>query len=549
MDNNIIPSKTQLDRKLVNRGKTSPNVNINRNQESEESTSYHEPEIKYQRGPCGPRGHAGPPGPIGPPGPPGPPGPNGAPGQPGQPGTPGPQGEPGKPGDPGCPGPRGPKGDKGDTGPEGPSCKITNQNDQVTTVTVCTPGIIKGVADQYDIITGSSNTNPLNPSNVNGVNMEYFSTQSGAFRAGNFRNNDLTLMGNHSSAFGRWTQANGIGSLAFGNNDGGKINAYGPGTVTYGYAKTNGEISSGSISYGSEASGRVEDYGKIIVTNEQSGAKATGKAVESGLIQSSAIGGYSHGHVAGSGQIVLHDADGSEAAGRSTSEGQIYVAEGSHGSKAIGSADGFNAVISVEPNAPGSIVVGVASERENHQVLAEGSANFGRRNLVGPAGENLSDAKYSMAMGNSSWAYMRGSMAHSGFGDIQRGSCQFVRVLATATTYNEPTRGSYYSDSFLIGDDTLPTLPFAPMAAIGEINVIGQDMSCYCTKLCVYRTMTEYKVTLLPTPLIATPGITLYAQDDPNGIFIYVYGPSPNTRYCATLELTMIDAVMQPDPQ
>lgn len=574
MDNNILPSKTQQDITLVNRGRNYQSPNIIRNHVEQEST-FSEPDIKsshsIQRGPPGPRGHHGPPGPMGPPGPPGPPGPNGAPGQPGQPGCPGPQGEPGRNGDPGCPGPRGMKGDKGDTGPAGPACQITNFTDQITNVNVCTPGIIQGVADQYDIITGSANTNPFAPSNVNGINMEYFTTQTGAFRAGNFRQEDLAVIGNQSTALGHWTQAAGNGALAFGNNltDGG-IFASGDGSMAFGYTDTNGTISTDISSHGSEAAGHADSYGTIRVLGNWWGAKATGGATNIGLIQSSADGGYAHGYAKDEGSEIhiYPDAEGAEAAGNVATGGKIIIDSDSFGAKAFGDAEsngiikvgsksygsiaaggatGPAAIIAIGPNAPGSIVVGIAKPGENHQILTEGSANFGRNNLIGPSPVNPSDAKYSLAMGNSAWAYMHSSMAHSGFGGIQRGTCQFVRVLATTTTYSG-TQGPYISDPFRIGDGTLPTLPSIalPVAAIGEISIVGQDCSCYCCKLCVYYDMTNYTVSFGPA-LIQSPNTSISTQVSSNGIYIYMNSNSPNTKFCATIELTMIDAYCFPN--
>lgn len=576
MDNNILSSKIQQDITLVNRGRNYPGPNIIKNQVDQDST-YSEPEIKSShsthRGPPGPRGHHGPPGPMGPPGLPGPPGPNGAPGQPGQPGCPGPQGEHGKNGDPGCPGPRGIKGDRGDTGPEGPSCHITNQDDQTTEVTVCVPGIIRGVADQYDIITGSANTNPFNPGNVNGVNMEYFTTQTGAFRAGNFRQSDLTTIGAQSTAFGHWTKATGTGSLAFGNNStSNSISANGPGSLAYGVADINGTISTDAQADGSVASGYVDTNGQIKVLGNWWGAKASGGAISSGLIQTSADGGYAHGYASGEGSeiIIIDNAEGGEAAGNVATTGKIQVDRSAYGSKALGHAEegglirvgftstgsiasgvaiGQNVIVSVGDNAPGSIVVGLADTDKSHQVLAEGSANFGKHNLVGPAVVNPSDSKYSLAMGNNAWAYMRGSMAHCGFEDPQpqRGSCQFVRVLATTTTYNSG-QGPYSSDPFRIGDGSLPTLPFDQMAAVGEISIIGQDCSCYCAKLCVLYNMGTYSVTI-GSPLIQSGGTNIGTQASINGIYIYMNSISPNTKFCATIELTMIDSFCFPEPQ
>jgi len=575
MDNNILSSKTQQDITLVNRGRNYQSPNIIRNQVEQEST-FSEPDIQSRhsvhRGPPGPRGHHGPPGPMGPPGPPGPPGLNGIPGQPGQPGCPGPQGDNGKPGDPGCPGPRGIKGDKGDTGPEGPSCHITNQTDQTTEVTVCVEGIIRGVADQYDIITGSANTNPFNPGNVNGINMEYFTTQTGAFRAGNFRQSHLINIGDQSAAFGHWTKATGIGSLAFGNNlSNNNISANGSGSMAYGLADTNGTISTDTQADGSEASGHTDTNGTIQVLGNWWGAKASGAAVSAGLIQTSADGGYAHGYASGEGSeiIIVDNAEGSEASGNVVTTGKIQVDRSAYGSKSLGNAEegglirvgvtssgsiaagsaiGQAANISVGDNAPGSIVVGLADAGQTHQVLAEGSANFGKYNLVGPSTVNPSDSKYSLAMGNSSWAYMRGSMAHCGFSEIQRGSCQFVRVLATTTTFGSG-RAPYLSNPFVIGDGSLPTLPSIglPVAAVGEISIIGQDASCYCSKICVYYDMTNYTVTIGPA-LIQSPGTSISTQISTSGIYIFMNSNSPTTKFCATIELTMIDAFMFSPP-
>lgn len=577
MDNNILSSKLQQDITLVNRGRNYQSPNIIKNQVDQDST-FSEPDIELshsvRRGPPGPRGHHGPPGPMGPPGPHGPPGPNGAPGQPGQPGCPGAQGEHGKPGAPGCAGPRGIKGDKGDTGPEGPSCHITNQDDQTTEVTVCTQGIIRGVANQYDIITGSANTNPFNLSNINGINMEYFTTQTGAFRAGNFRQSDLATIGNRSVAFGNWTRATGTGSLAFGNNlTNNSISANGSGSLAYGVADTNGTISTGINADGSEASGHVDTNGQIKVSDNWWGAKASGASVSSGLIQTSADGAYAHGFASDEGSeiIIVENAEGSEAAGNVATAGKIQVDRSAYGSKALGNAEdgglirvgftsagsiasgvanGQNVIVSVGDEAPGSIIVGLADTDKSHQVLAEGSANFGKHNLVGPAVVNPSDSKYSLAMGNNAWAYMRGSMAHCGYEDpeSQRGSCQFVRVLATTKTYNSG-QAPYSSDPFRIGDGSLPTLPFDQMAAVGEISIIGQDCSCYCAKLCVLYNMGTYSVTI-GSPLFQSAGTNIVTSPSANGIYIYMNSNSPDTKFCATIELTMIECFMfRPPPQ
>ena len=165
-------------------------------------------------------------------------------------------------------------------------CSIKNATGDDTLVSVCSQGIIRGIADQYELLTNSSpaSADPFALfANPDGVNLQYFNTQTGIFRAGNFSPFNLFNNDDYTTAFGYHTRPVGQGSLAFGLAD-------------YG-----GAIETGTFAYGSLAHGCAFNDNSIITSGvyncQNYGDHAGGYARHGGIIQ---VAGEQFGHVNGS---------------------------------------------------------------------------------------------------------------------------------------------------------------------------------------------------------------------------------------------------------
>lgn len=186
---------------------------------------------------------------------------------------------------------RGPVGPQGSQGPVGATCEIINFVGP-TSVSVCEPNIIRGLANDYLLVTDPA-SDPFDPANVAGENLLLATVNGidgpqgppGALRVGNFRETDLANIGDYSSVFGYHTQASGVGALAHGINTEGTILAQGDGSHAFGRTD-DGTILTEDLAYGSVANGYANGGGQVRVKSDTYGtivsANAIGSTVEAG---------------------------------------------------------------------------------------------------------------------------------------------------------------------------------------------------------------------------------------------------------------------------
>ncbi len=155
-------------------------------------------------------------------------------------------------------------------------CQIVN-SDGITRVSVCTPNIATTSVSQYNL-TSSGGANPFAGSNTSGLNIQYFSTANGGFRAGNFRQFDLTPVGTQSAAIGFRTQATASGSVAYGINNG-TIRASAAASLVGGFTDSTSSITSSSGSTASHVFGVATSSGIAQAFGESSLVHGTAEMV------------------------------------------------------------------------------------------------------------------------------------------------------------------------------------------------------------------------------------------------------------------------------
>lgn len=339
-------------------------------------------------------------------------------GESGQPGQKGQTGLEGPPGEDGCEGRRGPMGGTGLTGPYGKQgfqgvtgpigeigsaentvlCEIFHPINTETKVSVCINEIIRETSDQYLLITGSGiqNNDPFDPNNISGINLEYFDTQKGALRVGNFRESDLAIIGDQSAAFGHWTRAEGVGSLAFGYNlSNDTLNAGADASVVYGYTE-NGTIetippATATMTYG------IAVNGGIIRTSNGSGSLVNGMAVDGGMIISEGDASTISGIAGDPDSMIISGANtiSTDISGTAWNGGVIMTDAGSIGAKISGVSQDSASLIKASTDTIGVKIKGTAM---NGGQMITGSGSIGSQI------KGMVDNNSSMITGNNSIA-------------------------------------------------------------------------------------------------------------------------------------------------
>ncbi len=483
-------------------------------------------------GDTGPTGNTGPTGQMGPTGLSGEfsnTGPTGIPGQTGYTGPTGLNGNlsnTGPTGQDGETGPTGPccTGGTGLTGPTGPiPCQIVN-DDNLTRVSVCQEDVIRGEADDYMLVTPSG-VNPFNVSNTGGVNMTYASMNDGlgnandmgAFRVGNFRQNDLINIENQSVAFGHWTQSVGVGTLSAGNNTlNGTIISINNGGFAHGQATGPNSTITAS---GGEAHGVILNSG--VIGSVGDGSVAHGKS-DNSSISSVGIGSVAHGLTNSNNQIRVLNADTSYAGGRALNGNNLEVTK------------------------KNSFAYGAAINKD-HRIDSESSFIFGQDNRIQnviirpPPSLVETDPKFSGAIGINSFGHMQGSFTQSSFSGIPgiSGSCQNVRILLS-------TRVIFLPEDLLTADNQPVTFPW-PDPPIGQTdfaivnaNIIGDVGSFAEVVFRVERPNINYTVTLLPAISAAFDMIAVPVPRANLGFTVNIATLTSPQNFCATFDITMI---------
>lgn len=352
-------------------------------------------------------------------------------------GSRGPTGPTGPSGPPGV-GLTGPTGAAGPTGPPGPAiagCEIINMDGE-TSVSVCTSGLIRGFADDALLVTAPGE-DPFAITNVTGVNTLYFDIELGAFRVGNFRAIDLTLLGTYSTAFGFHTQAIGSGSLAYGlNNSSTTIISSGAGTLAGGTTDTDPSSEIRASGNASIAIG-IAEFGGIIRTNPISNGSFAFGYSAGGTIQAENNGSLAHGVAQSQAQITVIG-NGSEASGSASINSIISTGLNADGSKAFGMANGNESLISTGISSSGSVAKGsvfaggkITTGLNSVGSEATGSSQLNSNINTGPG----SLGSYARGYANSNANILTGSSAFgsTAIGYSQQNSNIFTGLFASGS--------------------------------------------------------------------------------------------------------------------
>ncbi|MHB1774288.1 MAG: hypothetical protein ACYCST_21680 [Acidimicrobiales bacterium] len=320
----------------------------------------------------------------------------------------------------------------------------------------CTNGIAQILADQNFIFTPSSGLPLLTAPSA----IIDFDVKPAALRFGNLNLTDVT------SLFG-------VGSEAFGNNQGGNFYAFGSGSEAYGVVDNSSIIQTGAIAaVSSSFNPCCLNTGKPDNSIKQSGF---GKSPPSKLLTTCSLAIINPDDL-----TPVNPADigyGAEAHGYSTQQGLIEAYGG--GSTAAGVACGGT----IQAIGDGSIAVGVAKCGENNIACGLASGVFGRNNhAVEP---------YSFAFGYNGYAYLYGSSALSSFPVHTEGS--FISVdsknyLIPPNSCNVPT-APYTFNNVLGGAQNLRvmTVGVSVITSSGSITLVcNSSSSCATNSYGVY---------------------------------------------------------------
>lgn len=355
---------------------------------------------------------------------------------------------------------------------------------------------------------------------------------------------------------GRKTVAGNINSKTT-NGGMAVINDNTVGSHISGHAEMNGLLSISPNAIGSAVKGFVSNgmTGPFadISRNKPFETRFTSRNCKVAAIQAGGCGNLSNGCAIGESSLIIveDDVSGSNASGMAYFGGQIKVEDGAHGAIASGgvsgstgnypstiivdtNADGGQAygyaedggIIRVGKNSHGSIITGLAYKGEQHEISGnntsgEGSANFGRNNLV--------NTNYALVVGCGTVSNTFCSVNQSGGENTT--FANNIRNVVSADAYNT---------NFVLGTGLIPTLN-SPSFVNGELNVVGTRGNYIAQKF----TANLDQITLLYTTNITTTlfssGITIgTGAPTPNGIELYVIpnplDPAPE-KFCAKIEM------------